>query len=322
MIPSDDPKDLTRGYLMKVGSTGPGQDHRHRAERGVPVALAGLALCILAAPAIAQDSSVYLATQQMDAAQAFELYGVFSELNFSNISQDNSVLHPVSSRNIGMRIGAIVVAAPLNSVIVPSLTVHGISGSTTNPFATIDTAGRAVGADIFASYALTEEIDMTAGAGISIGRKALTFNGGHVPSITHLQTYYASLGLGYVLYQNEGLTVRLSDQVTFGYTHADYDPLNSVDESSARTLENRLSLSAFYDLTGATKLDAEISFVNLIVAQQLEAENPPDRVYGLVSLGLSHEVADNIDVYGRGSIVAGGTRSGSVLGQIGIRTRF
>jgi hypothetical protein len=110
--------------------------------------------------------------------------------------------------------------------------------------------------------------------------------------------------------------------LTFGYTHADYDPLNSVDESSARTLENRLSLSAFYDLTDATTLDAEISLVNLIVAQQLEAENPPDRMYGLVSLGVSHEVADNITVYGRGSIVAGGTRTGSVLGQIGIRTRF
>lgn len=307
---------------MKIGSNGPGHSLRRGAGGGLSVALAGMALGFLASPAIAQDSSVYLATQEMEPAQAFELYGVFSELNFSSISQDNSVSHPVSSRNIGLRVGAIVVAAPLNSVIVPSVTVNGISGSTTNPFATIDTTGRAVGADVFASYALTEKIDLTAGAGISIGRNELTFNGGAVPSITNLQTYFASLGLGYVLYQSEGMTVRLSDRLTFGYTHADYDPLNSVDESSARTLENRLSLSAFYDLTDATTLDADISLVNLIVAQQLEAENPPDRMYGLVSLGISHEVADNIDIYGRGSIVAGGTRTGSVLGQIGIRTRF
>lgn len=293
-----------------------------RAGRRWPAALGAVAIGLLSWPALAQDGSAYLATQEMGSAQAFELYAVFTELNFSSISQDNSVAHPVSSRNTGLRVGAVFAAASLNSVIVPSVTVNGISGSTTNPFATIDTTGRAVGADIFASYVLNENVDLTAGAGVSIGRNELTFNGGAVPSVTNLQTYFASLGLGYVLYQNERLTVRLGDQLTVGYTHADYDPLNSVDESSARTLENRLSLSAFYDLTDATTLDADISLVNLIVAQQLEAENPPDRTYGLVSLGISHEVADNITVYGRGSVVAGGTRSGSVLGQIGIRTRF
>lgn len=94
----------------------------------------------------------------------------------------------------------------------------------------------------------------------------------------NLQSYFASLGLGYELYQNDDLSIRMGDQLTLAYTHADYDPLNSVAESSARVLENRLSLTAFDDLADATTIDADISLVNLIVAQQRRCRRHTQRV--------------------------------------------
>lgn len=281
---------------------------------------AALTAGMMALPVWAQDSAGQTQNARQTSVPSGP-FGAFAELNYGSVQQDDSVAYPASNDVVGATFGVLIALPDIRAVMIPSLLVERSSGEGANPFATTEATGAVVGGDVALAMAVAPDVRLHLGAGVGTGEQEVVFNGADV-SVTDLMRYSARVGLSGDVYADDGFTLTLSNMLEWTRLNADYAPTNSVDRSSATVLANNLKLTGTWDVTEATSLNASATFVHLFIAEPLAGDNPFDENYGILSLGASHDLDDQLSVYGNAGVVVGGIRQGSVTAKLGIATYF
>lgn len=256
-----------------------------------------------------------------DALSRLGVAGTFAELGYSGTDESSTIPFADSSRQLQWRVGAIARYLDSRLVVTPSLTLRHQWGSGANRFADIDTSGTIAGAGLSLAYAPTHNLRFQVGGTVSGGEQEAVFNGAD-SSLTGLFSASAHAGVGIDIYRDLRSRITISNQLAYHYSHADYAPTNSVDESHSRLVSNTLSLSGTYQVNADTSLNASVGLVSLLKAEVMTGEDPLDTSYGLVSVGASHEVADGFTLYGNIGTTIANQNSTDLNGKLGLRIMF
>lgn len=249
------------------------------------------------------------------------IVGVFSELRYGATDEGANIAFPDSSRSLTVKLGTISSFPEAGLVVIPSITLKGQSGTGANAFVPIDTSATIVGAGINAIYSPLRFLHLRAGGTIDIGWQEAVFNSADT-SDTRLWNASVFGGVSVDVWRNQRAKLSISDQLAYSSSHADYAPTNSIDASDGHVLSNTLSVIGTYDLTDATRASVSAGLVSLLDSKVLAGEDPLDPNYGIVSLGLSHDVSEHLTIYGNASATVGNEAHQGFSGTLGVRKMF